>query len=175
MLKDSIRLIIFLSFVSFAFGNYLQRFDEAADAFYQGVLLDPENKELVGAFRFYYNFLSHPLHVSLTWPSYQRCSAVAEFHSDLSDKEHPRENDFLFPVFSKKCLFTIFSFSYLNNLEKLWKLGKSSMAPVDGLWRNYKFGPLGKAKKALIDAGRERQGGSYCNVWVWVTYRNLWT
>ncbi|CAN6439472.1 unnamed protein product [Victoria cruziana] len=29
----------------------LLRFDEAADAFYQGVLLDPENKELVGAFR----------------------------------------------------------------------------------------------------------------------------
>ncbi|KAF3789011.1 Ankyrin-1 [Nymphaea thermarum] len=29
----------------------LLRFDEAADAFYQGVLLDPENKELVDAFR----------------------------------------------------------------------------------------------------------------------------
>ncbi|KAL5702058.1 hypothetical protein ACHQM5_027324 [Ranunculus cassubicifolius] len=29
----------------------LQRFDEAANAFYEGVILDPENKELVDAFR----------------------------------------------------------------------------------------------------------------------------
>ncbi|KAJ4832626.1 hypothetical protein Tsubulata_001355 [Turnera subulata] len=30
---------------------YTQRFDEAANAFYEGVTLDPENKELVNAFR----------------------------------------------------------------------------------------------------------------------------
>lgn len=94
------------------FGNYLQRFDEAADAFYQGVLLDPENKELVGAFRFYSNFLSHPLHVSLTWPSYQRCSAVAEFHSDLSDKGHPRENDFFFLFFPRNVYSPSFLFFF---------------------------------------------------------------
>lgn len=29
----------------------LQRFDEAANSFYEGVKLDPENKELVYAFR----------------------------------------------------------------------------------------------------------------------------
>jgi hypothetical protein len=29
----------------------LQRFDEAANSFYEGVMLDPENKELVNAFR----------------------------------------------------------------------------------------------------------------------------
>jgi len=29
----------------------LQRFDEAANAFYEGVTLDPECKELVNAFR----------------------------------------------------------------------------------------------------------------------------
>jgi len=29
----------------------LQKFDEAANAFYEGVMLDPESKELVNAFR----------------------------------------------------------------------------------------------------------------------------
>jgi hypothetical protein len=31
---------------------YLQRFDEAANSFYEGVKLDPENKELVKSFRY---------------------------------------------------------------------------------------------------------------------------
>jgi hypothetical protein len=31
----------------------LQKFDEAANAFYEGVMLDPENKELVNAFRLF--------------------------------------------------------------------------------------------------------------------------
>lgn len=31
--------------------NLLQRFEEAANSFYEGVQLDPENKELVNAFR----------------------------------------------------------------------------------------------------------------------------
>jgi hypothetical protein len=30
----------------------LQRFEEAANSFYEGVKLDPENKELVNAFRY---------------------------------------------------------------------------------------------------------------------------
>ena len=30
----------------------LQKFEEAASAFYEGVTLDPENKELVAAFRY---------------------------------------------------------------------------------------------------------------------------
>jgi len=34
----------------------LQKFDEAANAFYEGVMLDPENKELVNAFRSAYYF-----------------------------------------------------------------------------------------------------------------------
>ena len=33
----------------------LQRFDEAANAFYEGVLLSPESKELIDAFRFVWN------------------------------------------------------------------------------------------------------------------------
>jgi len=33
----------------------LQRFDEAANAFYEGVLLSPESKELIDAFRFVRN------------------------------------------------------------------------------------------------------------------------
>jgi hypothetical protein len=31
----------------------LQRFEEAANSFYEGVKLDPENKELVNAFRYW--------------------------------------------------------------------------------------------------------------------------
>lgn len=31
---------------------FYQRFDEAASVFYEGVKLDPENKELVEAFRY---------------------------------------------------------------------------------------------------------------------------
>ncbi|CAA7388046.1 unnamed protein product [Spirodela intermedia] len=35
-----------------AIDAYTQRFEEAANAFYEGVLLDPENQELVSAFRY---------------------------------------------------------------------------------------------------------------------------
>ena len=38
--------------VMFALLLLLQKFDEAANSFYEGVKLDPENKELVNAFRF---------------------------------------------------------------------------------------------------------------------------
>lgn len=47
--------IFFLSFLFLLpFVQYiifLQKFEEAANAFYEGVMLDPENKELVTAFR----------------------------------------------------------------------------------------------------------------------------
>lgn len=39
----------------------MQRFDEAANAFYEGVKLDPENKELVNAFRLHGNILLFPV------------------------------------------------------------------------------------------------------------------
>lgn len=43
-----------LQFLSFSFLSFLQKFDEAANAFYEGVKLDPESKELVNAFRYLY-------------------------------------------------------------------------------------------------------------------------
>lgn len=42
----------------FALLLLLQKFDEAANSFYEGVKLDPENKELVHAFRFSSNTCS---------------------------------------------------------------------------------------------------------------------
>jgi hypothetical protein len=40
-------------FLNFTLISLLQKFDEAANAFYEGVMLDPESKELVNAFRLF--------------------------------------------------------------------------------------------------------------------------